>query len=523
MSEKPISPEAITGDRAFFGHPRGLKTLFFAEMWERFSYYGMRAFLSLYAATSLENGGLGFSWANAGLIYGLYTSMVYMLSVPGGWIADRYLGQQRAVLYGGILIMSGHIVLAIPSPHTFFLGLALVALGTGLLKPNISTIVGQLYGPDDGRRDAGFSIFYMGINIGAMIAPMVCGTLLAEGKWIRGFLDGMGVSPNAAWHLAFGAAAVGMFFGLVQFWLGQKYLGEAGKHPVKARTPAESKRNNLILGGVIAAFIGVPALLAVLHVTGAIAITGDAIAAVTDYLYIGLAVAVFGLLFAYGAENGDERRRLVVMMVLFAAAVVFWACFEQAGSTLTLFAAEHTRREIFGWEFGATLYQSLNSIFVILLAPLYAWMWVSLARRRREPVTPFKFALGMFFVGVGYLVMLPAAQMVVGGEKAGPLWLVGLYFMHTIGELFLSPVGLSAMSRLAPARWGGLVLGIWFLASSIGNYLAGRAVGLSQKLALDDYFLVVALIPIGLAVVLGLLAKPINNLLRREDAAKAGH
>jgi proton-dependent oligopeptide transporter, POT family len=515
MSDTTVGQGAAAHERGFFGHPRGLKTLFFTELWERFSYYGMRAFLVLYMVTDPEVGGLGLSPTHAGLIYGLYTSMVYMLSVPGGWIADRFLGQQRAVLLGGIGIMSGHIVLAIPAVSTFYLGLALVALGTGLLKPNISTLVGQLYGTEDGRRDAGFSIFYMGINIGAFLAPLVCGAYLAESESFRGLLASIGISPRAAWHFAFGAAAVGMFFGLVQYLVGLKYLGEAGKHPVKAASGAEQRRNWQILAAIVAIFLGVPILVGVLAQLGTITITPEGLGGVMDYVYVGTAVFVFTLLFAFGVRNSDERRRLVVIVVLFVAAIVFWASFEQAGSVLTLFAANHTNREILGWSFGVTVYQSLNSIFIIALAPLYAWMWVALARRQREPVTPLKFALGMFFVGVGYLVMVPAAKTVLGGGLAGPYWLVGLYFMHTVGELFLSPVGLSAMSKLAPARWGGLVLGIWFLASSIGNYLAGRAVGLSESMPLDDYFLLVAAIPIFLSIVLALLARPIHGLLRK--------
>ncbi len=510
-------------DRAFFGHPRGLSTLFFTEMWERFSYYGMRAFLLLFMVAPVEAGGLGIGAAQAGVIYGLYTSMVYLLSVPGGWIADRFLGQQKAVLYGGVLIMSGHIVLAVPAVGTFYFGLALVALGTGLLKPNISTIVGQLYGPEDKRRDAGFSIFYMGINIGAWLAPILCGTYLAESEHFRHLLAGMGIAPRSAWHFAFGAAAVGMAAGLVQYNFGRKYLGSAGRERVPPENDKQARQNRQILVAVIALFIGVPALLVILNAVGTMTITQEQLGGIIDYTYFGLVIGVFVLLFLF-CRNSDEIRRLVVIVVLFLAAMIFWACFEQAGSVLTLFAKEHTDRNFFGWQFGSTLYQQFNSVFVVMLAPVFAWLWVTLAKKGVEPVTPLKFALGMFFVGVGYLVMLPAAKMAVTGVKSGPYWLVGLYLVHTIGELCLSPVGLSAMSKLAPARWGGLVLGIWFLAASMGNYLAGRAVGLSVSMRLDSYFLLVAAIPIGLAVLLALLAKPIHGLLRQgSDAASSSH
>jgi proton-dependent oligopeptide transporter, POT family len=514
---------ATRADGGFFGHPRGLQTLFFTEMWERFSYYGMRAFLTLFVAASVEAGGLGMGATTAGLIYGLYTSSVYLLSVPGGWIADRFLGQQRAVFVGGVLIMTGHIVLAIPAHSTFYLGLALVALGTGLLKPNISTMVGQLYGKDDGRRDAGFSIFYMGINLGAFLAPMICGTYLAQSEGFRETLLNAGIAPRNAWHFAFAAAAVGMGIGLVQYVLGKKHLGDAGKHPVVARTPVESMRNKQILVAIIATFVGVPALVASLHYGGQIVVTADALGSVMDYVYIGTALIVFGGLYFFGAENSDERRRLIVMFVLFLSAIVFFACFEQAGSVLTLFAEKFTNREIFGWKFGSTLYQSCNSIFVVMLAPVFAVIWVTLAKKGKEPVTPFKFALGMIFVGLGCLIMVIPGRAAVNGQLSGPFWLVGLYLAQTLGELCLSPVGLSSMSRLAPARWGGLVLGIWFLGSSIGNYFAGRAVKLSESMAYDDFFLLNAAIPIGLGIILALLAKPIFGILKQSPPPPSGH
>ena len=512
-----VEPTPETDTSGFAGHPRGLMTLFFTEMWERFSYYGMRAFLMLFMVASAENGGLGLPDATAGVIYGMYTAMVYLLSVPGGWIADRFLGQQRAVLYGGTLIMAGHISLAVPAGSTFYLGLALVALGTGLLKPNISSIVGQLYTRGDGRRDAGFTIFYMGINLGAFLAPLVCGAFLAESETFKQMLRAMGISPSASWHFAFGAAAVGMFFGLVQYAFGRKHLKSAGAIPTPPRDPAEATRNRRILGAVLAAFVGVPVLLGALAALGKLVLTPEGVGGAFDVLMPATAILVLVGLFFFGATGAAERRRMLVIIILFFAAAVFWGCFEQAGSTLTLFAKRHTDRTIFGHPFGATAYQSLNALFVVMLAPLFAWLWLRLAKSGREPSTTVKFAFGMFGVGLGFLVLLPAAKIVLGGSLAGPGWLVALYLVHTCGELCLSPVGLSAMTKLAPQRIVGLIMGVWFLAASVGNYLAGRSVGINQRMSMDGYFLLMTAFPVAIGVLLLLLARPVQRMLAKTE------
>jgi POT family proton-dependent oligopeptide transporter len=496
-------------------HPRGLSTLFFTELWERFSYYGMRAFLVLFMVSPVAVGGLGFTDAHAGMIYGLYTSMVYLLSVPGGWLADRYLGQQRAVLIGGLLITSGHVSLALPSVPTFYLGLCLVALGTGLLKPNISTLVGRLYDKEDGRRDAGFTIFYMGINLGAFAAPLVCGAGLAESETVRRWLKDLGIAPTAAWHLAFGAAAVGMILGLTQYVLGRSRLGSAGLPPVRPPGPPRSRATWGILGGGL--------LLLPVLVLGvrAVPFTQEGIGQTFDILLPAISVlALLGIL-VFGTTSAQERRRVLVIAILFGAAAVFWGCFEQAGSTLTLFASRHTDRRIFGWSFGATTYQALNSLFVVLLAPLFAALWSRLARAGREPSTVAKFGLAMLLVGLGFLILVPAAGIVQRGGLAGPWWLVLLYLLHTFGELCLSPVGLSAMTRLAPARTVGVIMGIWFLATSLGNYMAGRAVGLTQSLSMGSFFLWMAIIPAVIGVILFILARPVGRLLATPQAEAA--
>jgi len=494
-------------------HPPGLPTLFFTEMWERFSYYGMRAFLVLFMVTPADAGGLGFSDSRAGMIYGLYTSMVYLLSVPGGWLADRILGQQRAVLVGGLLIMSGHVSLALPALPTFYLGLCLVAVGTGLLKPNISSLVGRLYEKEDGRRDAGFTIFYMGINLGAFIAPLVCGTWLAENEGFREWLKGRGFSPGAAWHAAFGAAAVGMMLGLGQFVLGRRRLGDAGLPPPRPPTSPRALAARLAAGGVLA-------ILVVLALsTGAFVPSAEAVGWTFDILLPLLSVISLLCIFAYGTDSSRERRRMIVVSILFGAAAVFWGCFEQAGSTLTLFAARHTDRRLFGHTFGATAYQSFNSLLVVLLAPLFAALWARLAKAGREPSTLAKFGWAMLFVGLGFLVLVPASRMVQRGELAGPQWLAFLYLLHTAGELCLSPVGLSAMTRLAPRRAVGLIMGTWFLATSLGNYMAGRAVALTQSMPMDRFFLLMTAFPVAIGVLLLLLTKPLRALQEAESAS----
>jgi POT family proton-dependent oligopeptide transporter len=465
----------------------------------------MRAFLVLFIIAPAETGGLGLEDAQAGMIYGLYTSAVYLLSVPGGWLADRFVGQRQAVVAGGLLILCGHVVLALPSTSTFYLGLALVATGTGLLKPNISTLLGRLYAPDDSRRDAGFTLFYMGINLGAFAAPLVCGAWLAESRAFRSVLVNLGLPPSAAWHAAFGAAAVGMGLGLLHFLLGRRHLGEAG-HPPPRPASAPGPRTIWILLGS-----GFLLLLALAVALRSLLPSPEAVGRLFDLLLPALSVAVLAGLFLFGADDARERRQLAVISVLFVASALFWGCFEQAGSTLTLFAARHTDRRVFGWEFGATVYQALNSLFVVALAPLFAFLWSRLAKAGREPSTPAKFGFAMILAGLGFLVLVPASSV----AQAGPQWLLVVYLLHTCGELCLSPVGLSAMTRLAPRRAGGLIMGAWFLATSLGNYMAGRAVGFTRDLPMGSFFLFMAAIPAGVGVLLLLLAAPLRRMLER--------
>src|SRR4051812_2047439 len=494
MRVPSLQPELDTG---FFGHPRGLSTLFFTEMWERFSYYGMRALLILFMTAPLAAGGLGFDTATAGAIYGLYTSMVYMTTLPGGWIADRMIGQRRAVLYGGILIASGHFSMAFPSVATFYLGLFLIVIGTGMLKGNVSVIVGRLYAKDDVRRDAGFSIFYMGINTGAFIAPLVCGYL----------------GQRVNWHLGFAAAGIGMVFGVIQYVLGSKHLGEAGLYPAPAASPeaaARLRRNALIAG------IGGAAALAVLGIgayTGVIPVTAKQIADGAGVLLLAIVVVFFGWLLTSGNWNAEERKRIYVIGVFFLAAALFWSVFEQAGSTLNLFADRNTHNVVLGYNYPSSWFQSMNSLFLIIFAPIFAWLWLRLARAHQEPSTPAKFSFGLVLVGAGFAILIWAARMAEQGVQVSPMWLMATYLLHTWGELSLSPVGLSAMTKLAPARIAGLMMGVWFLATSVGNFIGGRISSFYESFALPTLFGAVGLFAIAAGLVLFAFVKPIKRLM----------
>ncbi|MBI4886874.1 MAG: peptide MFS transporter [Acidobacteria bacterium] len=481
---------------SFFGHPRGLATLFFTEMWERFSYYGMRALLILFMTAAPAAGGLGFDTATAGAIYGLYTSMVYMTTLPGGWIADRLIGPQRAVLYGGILIAIGQFSLAVPSISAFYLGLFLIVVGTGLLKGNVSVIVGRLYAADDVRRDAGYSIFYMGINVGALLAPLICGYL----------------GQRVDWHLGFAAGGVGMVLGLIQYQMGLKHLGEAGRYPASAGSPdaaARQRRHALRWTAVTA---GTLALIGLGAYSGVLRITPTQVADAAGYFLLGLTVAFFGWLYLGSGWTPAERKQLYVIGVLFLAAALFWSQFEQAGSTLTLFADRDTNNSVLGYQFPSTWYQSLNSVFIIGLAPAFAWLWVWLARRGTEPSSPAKFGVGLVLVGAGFALLVGGAVLAERGMMVSPMWLVLVYFLHTCGELTLSPVGLSAMSKLAPVRIGGLIMGVWFLASAAGNYIGGRLAALYEAMTLPSLFGAVAAFGIGAGLLLLLCAKPLRRL-----------
>jgi POT family proton-dependent oligopeptide transporter len=496
----------------FFGHPAGLRTLFFAELWERFSYYGMRALLVLFMTASPEIGGLGWDVLKAGAVYGVYTSLVYLVTLPGGWIADRIIGQRKAVFWGGCVIMLGHIVLAIPVENFFLLGLGLVVIGTGLLKPNISTIVGQLYSADDVRRDGGFSIFYMGINLGGFAAPLIT-AYLAQSPGFKETLTGWGISPHNSWHWGFGAAAVGMALGLIWYVVDARAMGNAGLEPAPVSGPEEHAQLRRLLWGNVALLVALLGIIAALGAAGVIEITASRVNSAFGGLLLVTVLAFFGWLFFAAKWTPEERKRLVVIAVLFLGASVFWSVFEQAGSTLSLFADRSTRNEIFGRPFTSGSWQSINSLWIILLAPVFAWIWVKLGSR--NPSSPAKFAFGLLFVSLSFAWMVPAAKLAVDGNRVGWWWLLVCYFLQTVGELSLSPVGLSAMTKLAPTRVVSLMMGVWFMAASVGNYIGGNVSRLYESFDLPTLFGAVALYALVFAVILALLVRPINRMLAR--------
>jgi POT family proton-dependent oligopeptide transporter len=493
-------------DRGFFGHPRGLSTLFFTEMWERFSFYGLRAILFLYMTTELAKGGLAFETHYAGLIMGTYTSGVYWTPLLGGWIADKWLGARRAVLVGGIIIACGHFSMAIKSMPNFYLGLALIAIGTGFLKPNVSTMVGDLYDEGDARRDAGFSIFYMGINLGALLAPIIVGYL----------------GQRVEWHYGFGAAGVFMVMGLIQYVLGRERLRGAGEKKVKRDLPdialvkvaSEEAAEGLdIVTGVLAVTGGAIGVWAGLRWSGAGWIGG---------LFPGVVGAFFGYILGIVRQlNRAEALRVGVIFILFLFAIIFWMSFEQASTSLTLFADRLTRLNFFGYHFPSSWYQSVEPVFVVLLAPVFAAVWVKLGRR--NPSSPAKFALGLVFAALAFAIVAFASTLVPAtagvelneAHKVGPLWLVAVYFFQSLGELSLSPVGLSTVTKVSPGRMVGLMMGVWFLALSIGNFLAGIMGGnFNEKKegALVSMFGTVALITIVAAVLLFALTPLIKKI-----------
>jgi len=514
--ERQMDARAAASDTSFFGHPRGLSTLFFAEMWERFSYYGLRPLLVLFMAAAITDGGFGFERTQASAIVGIYAACVYLASLPGGWVADRLLGLQRAILIGAVLISCGHISIGLSAfAHgklPFFMGLILIVLGTGLLKPNISAIVGDLYPEGGARRDAGFSIFYMGINIGAFFGQIVTGYL----------------GEKVGWHFGFGAAGVGMLFGLTVFALfAKKTLGGIGTQPKRDPNPAVQARQERTVKLALLIGLAILAVVIVLTATGAVTIDAQVIGQYMAYLLVGLAVAFFAYLFVAGGLTGDEKKRCAVIFVLFVFAACFWAAFEQAPTSLNLFAADFTNRTFFGFEVPALWFQSINAAFIILLAPAFAALWVGLAKRGIDPSSPTKFMFGLLLAGIGFLVMIPPANAIVDGGgliKVSAWWLTISYLFQTFGELALSPVGLSSMTKLSPRRYVGQMMGIWFLASAVGNLIAGLVGGHVDPEKLDQtptLFMWTAVALFVSAAVLGAMIIPIRRMMGNIDTSGA--
>ncbi len=485
--------------KQIFGQPRGLYTLFFTEMWERFAYYGMRALLVLFLVDAVANGGYALDDRTATAIYGLYTAAVYLVALPGGWIADRLLGAQRAIWWGGLLIILGHLLLAIASgPPHFYAGLVVIILGVGLLKPNVSAIVADLYPEGGGRRDAGFTVFYMGINLGAFLGPIVTGWLAQTYGWAVGFI----------------AAPVGMAIGLLQFHFTKRHLRGAGERPYQrpGEDPAAVQRRGWqwVIGALV-----LLALFVLLVMAGVVPLEPVSLARMTTVLIAGMAAGFFAYLIFFAGLESIERRRVLVVLVLFIASAMFWAGFEQAGSSLNLFAERYTDRFLFDMEFPASWFQSLNPIFILMFAPMFSAIWIALAKKNLDPSAPAKFAFGIILMGLGFFVMVEAARLVTHGDKVLPFWLTLTYLLHTFGELCLAPVGLSAVTKLVPQRFVGQIMGIWFLALSLGNLVAGLVAGefdASNVEAMPGQYMNTVTYALICGGVLLLLARPVQKL-----------
>ena len=489
----------------FFGHPRGLATLFLTEMWERFTFYGMRAVLILFLVASEATGGLGLDDKTAAAIYGLYTAGVYLAALPGGWVADRLIGAQRAVMLGGALITAGNLLLAVSSsPKGFYIGLLVIVLGVGLLKPNVSAIVAGLYPEGGARLDSAFTIFYIGINIGGALGPLV----IPVAQHFFGLRAG------------FGAGAFFMIIGVVQFYFTRKYLGEAGVRASTVhaagsdtRTVPRSKEWQRLWIGVIAL-----ALVVLGASLGWIPMDALRLGHAAAYIIAGMGILYFIYYFLFADLTTEERRRGVVLVVLFVGCALFFSGFEQAGSSLNLFAERYTDRMI-GWlnfEIPTGWFQSLNSIFIVLCAPFFAWMWIALARRKLNPSAPAKFALGLMLMGSGFLVMAAAAEIVAHGSKVLPYWLLMTYLLHTFGELCLSPVGLSYYTKLAPKRFVGQMMGMWFLATSLGELVAGLIAGefdANNIPAMPGQYMHIVYFTVGVGAILLVLSRPVKKLM----------
>lgn len=545
---------ADNGRRDFFGHPRGLATLFFTELWERFSYYGMRALLVLFMTAEAigSNPGLGFSVGKATAIYGLYTFFVYVLSLPGGWIADNLWGQRKAVFVGGCIIAAGHFSMAVPTTTFFFIGLALIVVGTGLLKPNVSSMVGDLYPEGGATRDAGFSIFYMGINFGAILGPLLCG-MLGEGY---------------NWHYGFSLAGFGMVLGLISYKIGDKFLGKAGKLETGESQEIINKRSKRFYG-IISFIAAALVLFGFLVTSGVITVTLEAMAGYLGYAAVIITVLFFAYIIFFGGHTKQEQKRLGVIFWLFILAALFWSGFEQAGSSLNLFAKNLTDRafgpssflnsggaiiltlilalpvgytiyRVFkrdnlwdlakwviavssvgilfffywmfqqigtGWKTPASTLQLINPTFIVIFAPIFGWLWTWLASRNANPSIPVKFGLGLLGLSAGFFVLSWGAANASPEAPVSVSWLIVTYFLHTAGELCLSPVGLSSMTKLAPKSRVSQMMGVWFVAAALGNLFAGLVAGKLETLAPSSLFWSVAMI-VGGGGIVALLASP---------------
>jgi len=491
-------------NRTFLGHPLGLMNLFFTEAFERFSYYGLRAMLILYLVDAVINhrGGLALDDKQAAGIYALYVGFVYLLALPGGWIADRLIGQQRAVFWGAILIACGQFSLAVPSGGLSFAvaGLALIVLGTGLLKPNVSVIVGQLYPEGGARRDAGFSIFYSGINLGAFIAPLPV-SYFAE---------------TYNWHIGYAICGGMMLLGALWFRSTKHWLTGAGAEPSRSGDAARDAAIQRRGWTSVVVFLAALAVFGLALQLGWFSFDVNTAAGYTGWGIFAAAVLFFAYILGFGGLDLIEKKRVVVIFLLFAGAALFWTGFEQAGSSLNIFGERYTDRDVLGYVFPAGWFQSVQPFFIITLSPFVGYLWLRLAAKNLNPSTPVKFGLGLIMMAVGFLVMVGAAHVVAHGALAVPYWLVVTYFFHTVGELLLSPVGLSAVTKLAPPRYVSQMMGTFFMGLSLGNVFAGLMGGKLDPSQLDqmpDVFMQIVYLGVGSGLLFLVFSKPIRKLI----------
>ncbi len=477
----------------FVGHPKGLFTLFFTEFWERFSYYGMRAILIFFMYYELHEGGLGLDRGTANSIMAIYGSMVYMSGILGGWIADRILGTRRTIFYGGVFIMLGHFLLALPGGVSMlFVSMFFIVIGTGLLKPNISSIVGDMYAETDSRRDAGFSIFYMGINMGSFLAPLIVGT----------------IGQKYNFHLGFGVAGIGMLVGLIIYKLTEKkYLGIAGLQVNNPLLPEERKK-------VFTRF-GIIALLII--IAGAIGIkTGVLTMNVFSFIIttLGIVIPTVFFIYMYRSEKTtkDEKSRILAYIPLFISAVMFWAIQEQGATILATFADGRTQLDIGGFHIQSSWFQSLNPLFVVTMAPLFAMLWLKWGDK--QPSTPRKFAYALFFAGMSFVVMMIPAYLSGGKDLVSPLWLVLSFFLVVVGELLLSPVGLSATTKLAPKAFAAQTMSLWFLTSAAAQAINAQLVKVYEVVSEFTYFGFLGSLSIVLGIIILILSPIISKAMR---------
>ena len=495
----------MTSDQSFFGHPKGLSTLFFTEMWERFSYYGMRAILLLYMVAPLQEGGMGLDDPTGTAIYGLYTMFVYLLALPGGWLADNFFGLRKSVFNGGCMIALGHFCMALPMDETFFLGLLFIVLGTGLLKPTISSMVGELYpASEQARRDSGFTIFYAGINLGAALAPIITGYL----------------GEKVNWHLGFGAAGLGMVVGLIQYKMTEQNLGTAGLRIANEGPTEKNAASDRRISKGLWVFGLLLIVLLTLLFTNTIYIDPVTTGKVLGYVIPISAIAYFMYVLLFQDLDADERKKVIAIALFFIATGLFYAGYEQQGSSLNLFADRYTDMFIGDFQMPASWMQTVPPVAVLVFSVMFAWLWIWLDKRKMNPSTPVKMSLGLMFMGLGYAVMMGASLVVIGGEKPLPTWLVLTYVLHTFGEICLYPVGLSAVTKLAPKKLAGQLMGVFFIALAYGNLIAGlfagefdrNAIAADPSLLLDLFGVVMKVMLISGIIVL-IFSKPIRKLM----------